>query len=171
MILLSVGRWKIIFKDLVLPLVDRFCEHASKELSATFRVQSGWMKADLVRVLAHPRQLPRRKRRLGPRLLLPQHWRCRSASPLILLKPETSWFAGVTSCTSSSLLEKDPWRHLEFLPSFLFCFSFCSCYFVKKETLSFCNNWTTGQYDGFVDLINGIGEVLPVDLKKNPLRP
>jgi hypothetical protein len=41
MILLSVRRWKIVFKDQMLPLVDRFCEYVLKELSGTFRIQGG----------------------------------------------------------------------------------------------------------------------------------
>jgi hypothetical protein len=41
MILLSVRRWKIIFKDPMLPLVGRFCEHVLKEMSTNFSITGG----------------------------------------------------------------------------------------------------------------------------------
>jgi hypothetical protein len=41
MILLSIRRWKIIFNDPMLPLVDRFCGHALKELLTNFRIVGG----------------------------------------------------------------------------------------------------------------------------------
>jgi hypothetical protein len=41
MILLSVKRWKIIFKDPMLPLVDHFCDLALKEISANFCIEGG----------------------------------------------------------------------------------------------------------------------------------
>jgi hypothetical protein len=41
MILLSIRRWKIIFKDPMLPLIDLFCEHVLKELSTNFIIMGG----------------------------------------------------------------------------------------------------------------------------------
>jgi hypothetical protein len=41
MIPLSIRRWKIIFKDPMLPLVDHFCEHALKKLSTNFKIVGG----------------------------------------------------------------------------------------------------------------------------------
>jgi hypothetical protein len=41
MILLSVRRWKIIFKDHMLPLVDHFCDLTLKETLANFCIEGG----------------------------------------------------------------------------------------------------------------------------------
>jgi hypothetical protein len=41
MIPLSVRRWRIIFKDPMIPLVDRFCEKLFKEMSMSFSITDG----------------------------------------------------------------------------------------------------------------------------------